>query len=287
MVLEQQSNTVIVTNLLRKLHPGIYNTIATTCNAHNIEVIEISGANDLWCRDFMPVQVQENKFVQFKFNPSYYQHPSYRHLQTDVDKISFKVNGELTYSDIVLDGGNLCYHQNRAILTDKVFKDNSHYSRQDLLKRLYYLLEVEEIIIIPAMPYELTGHADGIIRFIDDKTVLLNDLIQVCSKTYWNKLRKVLDSKFEAILLPNDLHFNKSVDDATGDYINMLIIQDLVFVPVYSAPTDEAALNIIKEYFNDHILIPIQCNKLAVEGGALHCATWNYMQITTKSSMKR
>lgn len=286
MILEQQCNTVIVTDLLQKLHPGIYNNIDTTCNAHHIEVVEISGANDLWCRDFMPVQVQEDKFVQFKFNPSYYHHPSYRHLQTDVDKLSFKVNGELIYSDIVLDGGNLCYLQNRAILTDRVFKDNSHYTRQVLLQELYSLLEVDEIIIIPALPYELTGHADGIIRFIDDDTVLLNDLTQICSKTYWNKLHKVLDSKFKVILLPNDLHLNKSVDDATGDYINLFITQNLIFTPIYGTDMDHVVLSIIKAHFHKFTIVPVQSGTLACKGGVLHCATWTVFTFKQTSSSK-
>jgi len=33
--------------------------------------------------------------------------------------------GTITTSDIILDGGNICYYDNKAIIGDKVLKDKS------------------------------------------------------------------------------------------------------------------------------------------------------------------
>lgn len=81
MVTEASSNKIAITDLLQKHHPEIADAIVSNCAERDIKVIIIKGANDLWCRDFMPVQITTNKFVQFVYDPEYYHHKDYRHLQ--------------------------------------------------------------------------------------------------------------------------------------------------------------------------------------------------------------
>ena len=40
-------------------------------------------------------------------------------------------------------------------------------------------LRVAELIVIPKEPYDEIGHADGMVRFLDAKTVLVNDYSEV------------------------------------------------------------------------------------------------------------
>ncbi len=37
----------------------------------------IQNTRDIWCRDYMPIQIDTNKFVQFNFFPDYYLMPQY------------------------------------------------------------------------------------------------------------------------------------------------------------------------------------------------------------------
>ena len=274
MVTEESCNTLVITNLFRQQHPEIVKQIEDTCLNHSIDLITIDGANDLWCRDFMPVQVQPDRFVQFDFDPSYYRHPKYEHLKTDVRNVHLKLHGQIVKSDIILDGGNVCYSKKKVIITDKIFKDNPSKNKSDLVEQLYTLFDAE-IIIIPAVPYDITGHADGIVRFIDEETIFLNDFRHGCSESYCNKLFKSLQD-LNIVLLPNDFHLNKITDDATGDYLNMVVIRDIVFIPKYNTATDDFAYNIVKDVFPKHTIVPIECNALAVKGGVLHCSTWSF-----------
>jgi agmatine/peptidylarginine deiminase len=46
--------------------------------------------------------------------------------------------------------------------------------KQQLIQQLKNLFKVDQLIIIPKDPNDFTGHADGMVRFVDDKTVLVN-----------------------------------------------------------------------------------------------------------------
>lgn len=64
---------------------------------------------------------------------------------------------------------------NKVILCDKVFKENKSFSRLETVSELKSIFCVEDVLLIPQQPGDFIGHADGMIRFIDDHTVLIND----------------------------------------------------------------------------------------------------------------
>ena len=277
MVNEILCNELAVTDLLLRDHSIIADSIIANCTSKGIWIQIIKGASDYWCRDFMPVQVNRAKFVQFVFDPPYYKHKCYQHLKTDISQLTNYPDQNVVRNPIVLDGGNLTFYDNKVIITDRVFKDNPTHQRTDLLDNLMELLEADEFRIIPALPYDITGHADGMVKLISRDTVLLNDFRLITGKSYWNRLLKALCG-FNIILLPNDLHLNQNTDDATGDYMNMIGIQDLAFVPIYRRSTYELAINIIELALTNVQIVPIKCNILTTKGGGLHCATWTSFQ---------
>lgn len=38
---------------------------------NDIQYDFIKGTKDIWARDYMPVQIEKNKFVKFTYNPDY------------------------------------------------------------------------------------------------------------------------------------------------------------------------------------------------------------------------
>src|SRR5690554_1576232 len=49
-----------------------------TCNAltellekHSIKYDFLKATKDIWCRDYMAIQIEKGKFVQFRYEPSY------------------------------------------------------------------------------------------------------------------------------------------------------------------------------------------------------------------------
>ena len=115
----------------------------------------LENTNDLWCRDYMPVQVEKDRFVQFRFDPKYYKEPNYGHLCTNPEEVSTTIpfpNPEK--STITLDGGNVVKWKDKAIMTEAVLKGNPHIPKKELMKQIKEVLYLEHLWLIPWQPYD-------------------------------------------------------------------------------------------------------------------------------------
>lgn len=63
-----------------------------------------------------------------------------------------------------------------------MFLENPDYDIADLVRELTRLLKAE-VIIIPSLKSDMTGHADGLVRFVDEHMALATVFHQ---KTVWN-----------------------------------------------------------------------------------------------------
>lgn len=226
----------------------------------------------------MPVQTPSGKLIQFKYDPSYLKDAEYSDSRSDVRHID-KVNGiNPVFSNINLDGGNVVMCGNKAIITDRIFTENPDREKEKLINELSTLLECE-IIIIPAYKpeYDFTGHADGMIRFVDGNTVLVNNLDQDF-KYMKEAIVKALDkANLKYINFPWFEHKIKDNNDhAIGIYLNYLEVGNLIVMPVFGVPgnRDEEALSKLKAVFPNKIIETIDYNDVALTGGILNCTTW-------------
>ena len=116
----------------------------------------------------MPIQIDLNRFVRFVYNPSYLRPKKYLKTITQADTVCELIGIETVKSNIILDGGNVTRTTNKVIMTDRIFIDNPTYERKRLIKELYELFQVDKLFFIPEQPHDFTGHADGMVRFIDE-----------------------------------------------------------------------------------------------------------------------
>ena len=67
--------------------------------------------------------------------------------------------------------------------------------REDLTNILIDVLQVNQVIFIPVEPGDDTGHSDGMVRFVDEQTVVANDYsgIEVSRKFKDRGLRQLDD----------------------------------------------------------------------------------------------
>src|SRR5690606_4113689 len=126
----------------------------------------------------------------------------------------------------------------------------------------------------PELKNDMTGHSDGILRFISDDFVVLNDFSKI-DEAYHSQLKSgLLNAGIKYIEMPNEYENNKSYDD-TSDYINVLEMEKLVLVPTYGIEKDKLAVGIYTELFRGKKVDFIDCREIAKEGGVLNCITWN------------
>lgn len=277
-VIQKGANVVYLSALLASQYPETCKRLTNILNKHNIPFGFLEGTKDIWCRDYMPIQTPSGELIQFKYDPSYLKDPEYSESRSDVKNVD-KINGITPiFSDINLDGGNVVMYGNKAILTDRIFSENPNWTEENLKAELAKLLECE-IIIIPAYKpeYDFTGHADGMMRFVDSNTVIVNNLDQ--DLVYMKKaIIKALDNaNLRYIYFPWFEHKIKgNTDHAIGIYLNYLEVGDLIVLPAFDVPgnKDAEAIAKIKEVFPNKIIETIDYNDVALTGGILNCTTW-------------
>lgn len=227
------------------------------------------GAKDIWARDYMPVRTKNGQYISFRYEPNYLADDPQLRTNFKAD-IAPHFDLPIIYSNINLDGGNIVFSpsKTKAVITDRVFSENPAYDTNALLTEIKKLLEAE-IIIIPSLDSDMTGHADGIIRFVNEKTVLGNT--SPCKNGYEQKVKQTL--KKCGISVIDFPYFDSAGISAVGSYLNFLETEKHVFLPVFGNERDETAVKCAKEVFNKKI-ITVNINGIAEKGGVLNCISW-------------
>jgi len=272
MIHAYPTDTIFVSDLLPARHPSVFNAL----KAHLAGRLQtILCTNDIWCRDYMPIPVAPGRFVQFRYNPSYLK--GYPHLRSEPAADLFGLTCDCDKFPLVIVGGNIVRSADTAILTDKVYSENRRFRPPELRERLRTILEVQRVVIIPREPGDPIGHADGILRFIDQQTVLVNDY-RTIDPAYGRRLRAVLHRHgLRIVPFPyaptNDLG-PEGIPSAVGVYINFLLTAGILFCPIYGLPQDQQALRLLKRCYPERRIVPVRCRRLAAQGGVLNCVTW-------------
>ena len=120
-------------------------------------------------------------------------------------------------------------------MCDKVLKDNITWknSQTKIIDELLSAFQVEEIIFIPTRLDDFIGHAEGMIRFIDDDNVIINDLKNEDEDFKIDFISVLKDSKLDYSEIPYNISNAKNDWDARGIYINYLQMKDIIFVPMF------------------------------------------------------
>lgn len=278
----QTRQIMYVSELLKSKFSGCYNRLMRILDKHNVEHSLIKGTKDIWCRDYMPIQTESGKLIQFRYNPSYLKgEKEWEASRTDVKEVCRLNHLDVTYSDINIDGGNVLICDGRAILTDRIFSENANWNKKELVSELSNLLECE-IIIIPAINTDCTGHADGMVRFVNRNTILGN-----CRGDDYKYIRDGInkacrDYGLGYIDIPFfEQKYDKSHElNAIGIYVNYLEVNNLIIIPAFNVEgnRDEEAEGLIKRIFPERIIETIDYNDVAIEGGLLNCTTWTIKQ---------
>lgn len=238
----------------------------------NVKYKLLNNTNDIWARDYMPIKTKSGKYISFRYEPSYLaNNPQLRtDFKTDIAP-SFKVDN-LVYTDINLDGGNVVFSpsKEKVIISDRVFSENSEYDKNTLLLELEKLLEAS-VLIIPSLKGDMTGHADGMVRFVDENTVVTNAPLSPYG--FETKVKKSLQNYgFNVIDFP---YFYSKGDSAVGCYLNYLATEKSIFLPVFGVDTDNEAIKLAKNIFGKTI-ITVNINEIAEYGGLLNCISWEF-----------
>lgn len=276
MITDQETNFVYFSELFKHRFEQEYFEITSILAKHRTGFDTLPETKDIWARDFMPIQVSENKFIEYRYDPDYLQAKKYRKLKSYPDIICESIGLNTEKTDLIIDGGNIIKSKDCVILTDKVILENKDfYTKESLVKKLKELFEIEKIVLIPWDKNEPYGHADGMIRFINEKSVLIQKYFDGYDKVFKNKIFEELDKHG---LSWEKMEFNvENEDENNWGYLNFLQTQNIILFPIFGIDEDNQAFEQMKKYYpeySDGRILKINMGEIIENGGALNCISW-------------
>ncbi|NLI36578.1 MAG: agmatine deiminase family protein [Bacteroidales bacterium] len=294
-MIDSKTNIVFFSSQLSVNYRSCKKDILEALKEHDIQVgTNIRATKDIWPRDYMPIQIDKNRFVRYKYNPDYLIKAGMSAYVTDKPNCPFLKDKDIVECDLVLDGGNIVVSGNKVILTEKVFTENSPLSQFEITNRIEKAFG-KQVIWIPCDPHEIEYakandelplcHADGILHAIDKETILLSNYID-----YDPDFRANLLERLSPYFKIEEYSFGDKRSDNSWIYINYLQIGKVILLPTVGEPADNMALEKLKSLFHNDITIEkIDSKELTFDaedgnvGGSLHCISWNvYDSLITK-----
>jgi agmatine deiminase len=287
---------VYISNYLKNTDRGklVAKQLKEIIGADNL--IEIPVNKNEWCRDYMPVKGYGGHLALFKYSPSYIVgRTTLEKTIPDQKEICDKLGLKYEVSNVILDGGAIEIFEDIGIITDRVIFDNCSSwlnLEPSVFIEIKEKLKLTKLIVVPSDPWDFTGHVDGMVRFIDKNTVLIND-----SKTLDESIKKGTDYEIERYnnwknnfllsLTTAGLKIEKlpcavsSIEDdkdtdATGIYLNFLLLKDKIIMPSFNQYTEynNVAKKRLEQLYKREVF-PIEASKLAQHGGIINCVTWS------------
>lgn len=121
----------------------------------------------------------------------------------------------------------------------------------------------------------MTGHADGMVRFLDERTVLGNQ--PTGDGALEAEIKKRLSAHGIATV---DFPYyetgevnTEGIVSAEGSYLNYLETDRCIFLPQFGGDMDKEAVAAAEKLFTKEV-VSILCKELAEEGGCLNCISW-------------
>lgn len=270
MIPDYQCNVVYFSEWLKKDYSDIYKGLAVILNRHDVAYDIIPITKDVWCRDYMPLHLDKERYLCYEYKPDYLMNSARnRKYITDSLNVCRGMQLNIKKTPLIMDGGNVVKVGNKAIMTEKVFVENPSMDEDMLKKQLEKQMECE-VVFIPWDRNEKYGHSDGIIKPISDNTILMTNYHDF-DREYTNEVVKRLSSKFEIETLSYKVR--KTAPESWA-YINFLTVGKLIVLPALGKEEDEQALSQIKRYYPECLVEQLNISDLVKDGGGLNCVSW-------------
>jgi len=274
MISDFNTNTIYFSELLKtdSRFSETSKQIMSTLDDLGVKYEFLRDTKDIWARDYMPIQINDDTYIEYRFDPDYLQkaRKGYRDLKTYPDIVCDTLKIKTKKSDLIMDGGNFVKSTDCVILTDKIIKENQvSYNKTELLKKLQDTFEVEKIVLIPWDKSEAFGHSDGMVRFINEETVV--------TQYYFRDYEPMLKPLKQAGLKIEYIHYNvKKKDKRDWAYLNFLQTKDLILLPKFGIEHDRHAFEQIENFYPDYKgkIAQIDMNETVKFGGTLNCISW-------------
>jgi agmatine deiminase len=240
---------------------------------------------DIWFRDTAPIFAADDNgvvAVSYKFNGW-----GGKYLLPHDPEVSLAVAGltgfAVHHTGWVLEGGSIdvdgtgwCLTTEQCLLNQN---RNPGLPREDIVKQLHEELGIEHIVWLgDGLANDHTdGHIDNLARFIAPGVVIVpeaRDADDPNRDVYLDARRRLEFAGLQVAVAPSaGLLENEGGESIPASYMNFLITNKAVIVPVYGTKWDDVALKEMEALFKGRDVIGLRANHIITGGGSFHCIT--------------
>lgn len=246
--------------------------------------------NDAWCRDHGAIFVRRDgpeprrAALNWKFNAWGGKYPPFD-LDDAVASRMAEVLGVPRFDgDIILEGGGIEVNGAGMLLTTTTCllnpNRNPGLSRDAAEFRLRSMFGVDRILWLEGdlAGDDTDGHIDNLVRFVSRDTVVAAvepDPTDVNYQPLQENLRRLAldapDLQVIEVAMPEPV-FTDGVR-LPASYVNFLIANGRVLLPVYGSTRDHQAEELLSTCFPDRRIVSLDCRDVVWGLGAFHCLT--------------
>ena len=283
-VAEEDTAWIVVDNTSEE------NSVSNTLSNANVNmdhvVFQVIPTNSVWIRDYGPWWIIEPEnsraIIDLVYNRPRPLDDAYPESAAEYYGINYYGLG------LIEAGGNMLLDGQGSVIVSNVIFDGSQgfdpNLTQDQLEQ-YFLdyFGVHKVIVTPHLINDGTGHIDMFVKLINDTTVIVGEYenqsagfsgnYDICNQVA-NQLANETNGAgrpFNIVRMPMPPYNN----GITYTYINSLIVNKKVLVPIYGFSTefanDDSVLALYETIMPGVEAVGFDCNQIIPANGAIHC----------------
>jgi agmatine deiminase len=225
--------------------------------------------NDAWCRDHGPafvINTAEGKkaIVDWDYNAWGNKYPPYDLDDVIPTLIAQQLGLDVFHPGIVMEGGSVEFNGKGTLMTSTACllnpNRNPQLNQEQVENYLSAYYGVDQILWVDEgiVGDDTDGHIDDTVRFVNEDTVIAVVEENKADENYsllqhnleqLKKMRLLNGKQVNIVELPMPAAVFYEGQRLPASYANFYIANEVVVVPVFQCKKDEAALEIIQQYF--------------------------------------
>jgi agmatine deiminase len=246
--------------------------------------------NDSWIRDYgaITVRAEGSRLVtlDFTFNSWGGKYPPWDKDDAAPLFMAAHRGRKAVSVDFVLEGGSIDVNGRGKLLTTTQCllnpNRNPDLGRDRIEEVMHRWLGIDQTLWLESgiNGDDTDGHVDDLARFSDERTVLCaietdsrDENYQALKKNIEALNRYSRTADLEVVEVPMPARQERAGLRTPATYLNFLILNGAVLVPVFQDKRDDKTLQMFESRFPDRRIVPIDCRSLVFGQGAIHCSS--------------
>lgn len=256
--------------------------------------IVVCRTNDSWIRDYggQTVKATDGRgavkavTVAFGFNSWGGKYPPWDADNAVPDFMAAHRGYERVDVPMILEGGSIDVNGEGLLLTTESCllnpNRNPGLARADIENALRQSLGARDVLWLESGidGDDTDGHIDDLARFTDARTVVCavesdpSDENHAVLKRNADRLRGYAERfGLRIVEVPMPGRQIRAGLRTPATYMNFLILNGAVLLPVFDDPRDAATITLFEGLFPDREIVPVDCRALVYGQGAIHCSS--------------